>query len=176
METAQYTYTDIQWLQAFGLGKTTALDYFATSPFFDRNCSNQVLRTQGIFDSPEQLAQMTGLEYILDQMRCVEPSLFVIRKQRRTGPREVQLLEVYYCLDGVIFQAAAMIDVLRARTAKASNQLLQSFQAYTQSMSSSESVENESPLSTEGGPRTGNVDGPELASLNNTLDRLASLI
>jgi MED6 mediator sub complex component len=119
-------FIDIQWLKMYGLGRNNVLDYFYTSPFFDLTSNNELIRTQGV--QPEHLINMTGLEYALDTDIPDQPNLFVIRKQYRESPRKVQLLDVYYCLDGIIYQSPELLQLIRSRINKTSHYLVTSFQ------------------------------------------------
>ena len=99
------------------------LDYFSLSTgpqgFYDSTCNNQQLKMQGVRD-PRELAEalrtMTGVEYVLAE--AVEPYLYVIRKQRREGPDAVVPLAVYYCLEGVVYQAPSLLAVASSRLLK----------------------------------------------------------
>ena len=121
------TFMDILWLKTFGLRSDNALEYFYTSPFFDSTSNNQTIRTQGV--SLMHLIEMQGLEYALDTELLGDPSLFVIKKQLRKDRNSATLLDVYYCLDGVIYQSPILLDLLRSRFAKISYSLLLSFNA-----------------------------------------------
>lgn len=113
VKLADTQYVDVQWLQAFGLNAFNVLDYFYTSPFFDKTSNNQVIRSQNA--DPRLLLDMRGVQYSVDPRATaainvapaesdLAPRLFVIRKVRRESPQRVSLLQVYYCLDGVIYQ------------------------------------------------------------------------
>lgn len=39
-------YIDVNWLQVFNLTIETVLDYFYTSPFYDVNANNEIIRSQ----------------------------------------------------------------------------------------------------------------------------------
>jgi hypothetical protein len=114
------------WLKFYGLARINVLDYFYTSPFFDITANNQLIRTQGV--RPEHLLNMTGIEYSLDEINISEPNLFVIKMQLRKSPREAVLLDIFYCLDGVIYQAPDMLDLVRSRILKTSHYLRNSFE------------------------------------------------
>ena len=115
-------FIDIQWLSTFGVNKLSALDYFYTSPFFDQSSNNQRIRIQGVDASRRNdiLISMTGLEFMLDEALTHEPNLYVIRKQNRKGPLAVELIDVYYIADGMIFQAPGFYELLRSRLNKIS--------------------------------------------------------
>jgi len=129
-EMQQQSYIDIQYLATFGLFRANALEYFYTSPFFDHNSNNQRLRTQGVH--PEQhlsiLQTMTGLEFVLDEHNTCEPNLFVFRKQNRWSPKRADLIDVYYCTDGIIYQCPDFLNLLKSRLAKVAFYLEQSFE------------------------------------------------
>ena len=118
-------YMDMIWLKFYGLSRVNVLDYFYSSPFFDLTSNNQLIRTQGV--RPEHLITMVGLEYVLDEINISEPNLFVIKMQYRKSPREVSPRDVYYCIDGVIYQSPDMLDLVRSRVTKASHYLSNSF-------------------------------------------------
>lgn len=63
--------------------------------------------------SPEQLTQMTGLEYEL--LHVQEPILYVIRKQHRHSPTHVTPLADYYISAGVVYQAPDLGSVVNSR-------------------------------------------------------------
>lgn len=118
-------YTDAVWLKTFHLRKENVLDYFSTSPFFDPTSNNQILNTQGI--SSEHLLGMTGLEYSIDAENTVEPHLYVIQKAYRRSPTTSETIEIYYCVNGVIYQSPFFLELLRTRVSKAAFNVLQAF-------------------------------------------------
>jgi len=130
LEKQSQSYIDIQYLSLYGLFRANALEYFYTSPFFDPESNNQRLRAQQLH--PEQhasvLQTMTGLEYILDEHNTCEPNLFVFRKQNRLSPKRADLIDVYYCTDGIIYQCPDFLSLLKSRVAKTAYYLGQSFE------------------------------------------------
>ena len=118
-------YIDIFWLKTFGVFRVNVLDYFYESPFFDPTSNNQLIRTQGV--APEHMISMTGMEYVLDELNMCEPHLYVIKKQRRESPRKAELLEVYYVIDGIIYQSPDLLQLFRSRINKAAFYLGSSF-------------------------------------------------
>lgn len=121
---------DIGYLSTFGLQRANALDYFYTSPFFDTSSNNQRVRSQGVaLDQHVSILQtMTGVEYILDEVNTCEPNLFVFRKQRRRSPKAADLLDIFYCTDGIIYKAPDFLHLLKTRIAKATYYLDKSFE------------------------------------------------
>lgn len=115
-------YIDPIWIHRFPLTIDTVLDYFYTSPFYDSDCNNHVLRTQGV--SIDNLRDMIGTQYDVDRVLSAPPTLFVIKKQHRSTPSTVQNMEVFYCIDGAIYQAPLLLELLESRMCKASNHLL----------------------------------------------------
>lgn len=118
-------FIDITWLKTFGLFSVNALEYFYTSPFYDINSNNQIVRTQGV--SVSHLITMTGLEYNLDESLSKEPHLFVIKKVNRISPKSTELLKIFYIIDGIIYQSPFFLDVLRNRISKISHHLNEVF-------------------------------------------------
>lgn len=53
------------------------------------------------------------MEYVLHEVQ--EPHLFVIRKQKREGPDKVSAQAAYYVLDGSIYQAPQLYNVIGSR-------------------------------------------------------------
>ncbi|KAK9940490.1 hypothetical protein M0R45_017149 [Rubus argutus] len=102
------------WLKAFPLDRNGVFKYFTMSPFYDCTCNNQQLRQNSIhpFDL-SYLSQMIGIEYMLTQVK--EPNLFVIIKQKRDSPEIVTPVATYYVLDGSIYQAPHLRNVLEAK-------------------------------------------------------------
>jgi hypothetical protein len=122
----QQQFIDISWLTTFGLRFDNALDYFYGSPFYEPiGCNNEIVRSQGL--SSDHLQGLTGIEYAVDKESSKEPHLFVIRKQYRRSRNTCDTLEIFYCLDGIVYQCPLLVDVLHTRLAKAALALDQSF-------------------------------------------------
>ncbi|KAK2148390.1 hypothetical protein LSH36_500g01037 [Paralvinella palmiformis] len=101
------------------------MDYFSerTNPFYDKTCNNEIVKMQRL--SPEQLSNMTGMEYIL--LHVQEPILYVIRKQHRTSPQQAIPLADYYIIAGVVYQAPDLGSVLNSRLLNTINSLQTAF-------------------------------------------------
>ncbi|KAH7950891.1 mediator of RNA polymerase II transcription subunit 6 [Rhipicephalus sanguineus] len=110
---------DTAWLPA--LDATNVMDYFSerSNPFYDRTCNNEIVKMQRL--SPDQLNQMTGLEYVL--LHTQDPILYVVRKQHRHSPTQVTPLADYYVLAGVVYQAPDLGSVLNSRLLGAAHSL-----------------------------------------------------
>lgn len=89
------------------------MDYFMdkSNPFYDRTCNNEIVKMQRV--NPDQLNNMTGLEYIL--LHVQEPVLYVIRKQHRHSSTQVTPQADYYIIAGVVYQAPDLCSVLNSR-------------------------------------------------------------
>lgn len=120
-------FIDITWLSTFGLRIDNVLDYFYTSPFYDPNCNNEIIRSQGL--TSEHLQALQGPEYAVDINCSQPPHLFVIRKQIRRSKLNCDTVEIFYCLDGILYQCPVLVDVLQTRIAKATVALQASFSA-----------------------------------------------
>uniref|UniRef100_A0A9L0SM51 Mediator of RNA polymerase II transcription subunit 6 n=1 Tax=Equus caballus TaxID=9796 RepID=A0A9L0SM51_HORSE len=79
------SWVDSSWIPILNSG--SVLDYFSerSNPFYDRTCNNEVVKMQRL--TLEHLNQMVGVEYIL--LHAQEPILFIIRKQQRQSPTQV---------------------------------------------------------------------------------------
>ncbi|KAK4534548.1 hypothetical protein CDCA_CDCA02G0573 [Cyanidium caldarium] len=119
---------DTAWLTHFPLTEDTVMDYFARSPFYDRQCNNEVIRMQRNLQLPaapggagmdDWLRSMVGVEYVSvgPEERPPLPveyvhNLFVIRKQWRRAPDIADVLASYYVLNGSVYQAPTVVDVV----------------------------------------------------------------
>ncbi|CAH1163856.1 unnamed protein product [Phaedon cochleariae] len=115
---------DSAWIPI--LNTANVMDYFSqgSNPFFDRTCNNEIVKMQRL--NPEQLQNMTGLEYVL--LHVQEPILYVIRKQHRHSPQQVTPLADYYIIAGVVYQAPDLASVLNSRLLSAVHHIQSSFE------------------------------------------------
>lgn len=106
-------WNDRLWLNHFPLNKETVFDYFSQSQFYDRSCNNELIRMQRL--DPTLLSKMSGIEYVVSHH--VEPSLYVITKQRRTLEPKliIESLATYYVIDGNVYQAPTAHAVFSSR-------------------------------------------------------------
>ena len=119
-------FIDVVWLQSFGLRRDTVMQYFYTSPFFDPVSNNSIMQTQGI--DLEHLKSMKGLEFVLDEEVREEPVLFVIRKQLRHSLTNTELLDVFYVLDGTIYQCPDLLELSTSRFFKVTGAVSRAYQ------------------------------------------------
>jgi mediator of RNA polymerase II transcription subunit 6 len=106
-----------QWLQWHGpLTKENVLDYFAESPFYDRDCNNEVCKKQNV--PPDQIEAlmktMKGKEYVL-VFSNENPRLFVIRRQIRESLDKVKPTGLYYVIEDTVYQAPSLLSLLHSR-------------------------------------------------------------
>ncbi|KAI4290812.1 mediator of RNA polymerase II transcription subunit 6 [Pancytospora philotis] len=81
-----------------------AIEYFASSTFYDKRCTNEILRMQSQFsaiDTRDKLHTIVGFYYALEH---AAQDLFVIAKKEYTGAA-TRTLQLYYCLHGYIYVA-----------------------------------------------------------------------
>lgn len=118
-------WADKVWLSYFPLNASTALDYFSLSQFYDRSCNNELVKMQRL--DPALISTMSGIEYELAPQQSEH--LFVITKSRReTTPKpSVQLLAVYYIINGHVYQAPSAHAVLSSRVLQSIHHLRCSF-------------------------------------------------
>ncbi|TRY68340.1 hypothetical protein TCAL_01407 [Tigriopus californicus] len=114
---------DSAWIPV--LNPHNVMDYFSerSNPFYDRTCSNEVVKMQRV--SPEQMVNMQGTEYCL--LHVQEPILYVIRKQHRHSPTQVTPLTDYYIIAGIVYQAPDLGSVLNSRILTTVNHLQSAF-------------------------------------------------
>ena len=127
------SFMDASWLQTYGLSRENVLDYFYISPFYDLNSNNQLLRAQRVDTS--HLLSMIGLEFVLDtNLLAHEPTLYLIKKQYRKSAHQVDILEVYYVMEGIIYQSPCFIHLLMLKYNKINLYLQQTFQCCLQNV------------------------------------------
>ncbi|GAA5917235.1 hypothetical protein JCM6882_005536 [Rhodosporidiobolus microsporus] len=113
-----------EFLLAVGGSLTTpqlAVEYFSLSPFFDKSSNNAQLRMQMMFsrggmegvDEEAELRRFTGVEYVV--AHAAPPNLFILHKRNRTSPYEATVLGAFYILNGNVYQAPTLFEVLNER-------------------------------------------------------------
>ncbi|KAG0745714.1 hypothetical protein G6F57_004960 [Rhizopus arrhizus] len=115
---------DTNWLERVGgfQNQQTVLDYFALSPFWDRQCNNQVLAMQTQYNDLRQpyeatiqaLRKMTGVEFAIVHE---QPPVWVIQKRYRRGPAEddVNPIATYYITGANVYQSPTIYSVIANR-------------------------------------------------------------
>lgn len=100
-------------IMAHNLTKENVLDYFSqrSNRFYDITCNNETIKMQN--RSLQHLQDMKGVEYVLYHHQ--EPILFVIRKQKRLSPRQVQTIADYYVVAGTVYQAPDLGSIINSR-------------------------------------------------------------
>ncbi|TPX70466.1 hypothetical protein CcCBS67573_g06552 [Chytriomyces confervae] len=125
------SFKDTEFLQMFGLNHDNVLDYFKLSPqFYDKRCINESLAMQKRFNSLSDLdhRNMTGIEYARHSY-SYNPSLFVINKYYRHSPDKLDLLAVYYIVEGTIYQSPDLFTLLSNRLLTSLHQIKTAFSA-----------------------------------------------
>ncbi|CAO3649585.1 unnamed protein product [Mucor hiemalis] len=98
------------------------LDYFALSPFWDRQCNNQVLSMQTQYNdlrqpyeaTVEALRKMTGIEFAVVHE---QPPVWIIQKRYRRGPAidNVNPIATYYIMGANVYQSPTIYSVIANR-------------------------------------------------------------
>lgn len=60
-----------------------------------------------------ELSKMTGLEYVVGYIR--EPDFWVIKKQNRVAPHDVQVLQDYYIIGANVYQSPSVFRIVQSR-------------------------------------------------------------
>eukprot|EP00188_Purpureofilum_apyrenoidigerum_P002928 Plantae.Rhodophyta-Purpureofilum_apyrenoidigerum.ctg29741.p1 GENE.Plantae.Rhodophyta-Purpureofilum_apyrenoidigerum.ctg29741~~Plantae.Rhodophyta-Purpureofilum_apyrenoidigerum.ctg29741.p1 ORF type:complete len:232 (+),score=47.93 Plantae.Rhodophyta-Purpureofilum_apyrenoidigerum.ctg29741:202-897(+) len=107
------SWNDTVFLSYFPLNKSTVLEYFSRSPFYDRSCLNEQYKMQRLELSAFE--RESGVLFEVEGDLCIEPALFVISKLRRSKSLEVSTLAYYYVINGNTFQAPRAHAVLSTR-------------------------------------------------------------
>jgi hypothetical protein len=119
------SFMDPVFLQQFALSRDNALEYFCRSPFYDPLSNNETLRMQGAGMS--HLQGMVGVEFALDARAGEDSRLYLIKKQRRSGPKSVHVLSMYYILDGTVYQSPNLLHLLMTKYNKITQGLAEAF-------------------------------------------------
>ncbi|GAA5878657.1 hypothetical protein JCM8547_005112 [Rhodosporidiobolus lusitaniae] len=114
-----------------------AAEYFALSPFFDKASSNAQLRMQMMFsrggmegvDEEAELRRFTGTEFVV--AHSSPPSLFIMHRRTRTSPHDATVTGAYYILNGNVYQAPSLFEVLNERVLTSTHALSTSLSALT---------------------------------------------
>ncbi|GAA5939298.1 hypothetical protein JCM3775_007181 [Rhodotorula graminis] len=116
-----------------------ALDYFSYSPFFDKRSNNATLRMQMMFanggmhgvDEERELRRLTGLEFAVSPLSRPQDDLFIIVKRQRSSPDDATVLGAFYILNGNVYQAPSLFEVVNERVLTSIHALSTSFSALT---------------------------------------------
>ena len=120
-----------EFLEYYGnnLNENLIMDYFSLSPFYDKQCNNELIKMQNITNNvlinndyiSQQLKYFKGLEFVL--VKWDSPSLFIINKQFRLNENQVRVLSVYYCLNNNLFMAPNIFNCLTSKISTATSSL-----------------------------------------------------
>lgn len=110
-------FIDPSWLAQNVLSSSNALEYFSSSPFYDKTCNNEVLKMQSKFRevTQDQLHNMVGIEYALGKPSPV----ITIEKLHRHSSKKADVLAVFYIVHGYIYQAPRVQQIYSGRLANA---------------------------------------------------------
>lgn len=96
------SYFDVQWLQMNnGLSLNNAIEYFYSSPFYKKECNNEIIRylpntTNSLTGNDSYISKlktMKGLEFVVDENIHNIPHLFIIKQQYRKSYDVTELIE-----------------------------------------------------------------------------------
>ncbi|KCZ80342.1 hypothetical protein H312_02249 [Anncaliia algerae PRA339] len=96
----------------------TALEYFRNSPFYDKQCNNEILRMQMQYNANmkininERLKEMVGVEY---SFRENISNIFIIQKSYRKDNEKTILLDLYYIMNGIVYKAPTDKSIFTSR-------------------------------------------------------------
>lgn len=129
------------FIQMHGLGIENVLDFFATSGFYDKSCTNELLRMQRMSAG---LSSLTGVEYAVEVGLCAAPHFLVISESERMSPTLVRPRAFYYVMFDRLYKATSLASVLRARIMTVEQCLLQAFSMLQRRMTYTATGEYES--------------------------------
>ncbi|CAO3618021.1 unnamed protein product [Cunninghamella blakesleeana] len=115
---------DTNWIDRVGgfQNQQMVLEYFALSPFWDRQSNNQILSMQTQYNdlqhsyeaTVEALRKMTGIEFAVIHDH---PPVWVIQKRYRRGPApdDVNPIATYYIMGANVYQSPTIYSVIANR-------------------------------------------------------------
>lgn len=116
-----------EWITTYSISRSTILDYFALSPFYQKSCLNEVWKIQGIdvanlYTNPiyaNIIKESRGIEYVVRPNNS-EPQLFIIERRLRNTNNSIATLSIYYCLHGTIYQSPDFRQLIFSRIEQSS--------------------------------------------------------
>ncbi|KAJ3388036.1 Mediator of RNA polymerase II transcription subunit 6 [Lobulomyces angularis] len=119
-ELLNVCFKDTNFLQMYSLNEFNVLDYFSYSQFYEKSSLNEQIKMQARFNELQanmlDRRAMTGVEYDLWYHHITpNSSFFVIRKQIRHSPTKVDLMGLYYIINGTIYQSPDLFLLLSNR-------------------------------------------------------------
>ncbi|EME29637.1 Mediator of RNA polymerase II transcription subunit 6 [Galdieria sulphuraria] len=127
-DLAHLSWRDNWFLANFPLTQETVLDYFSGSPFYDPSCNNEQIRMQKL--DPEVLYNLVGTEYMVTNQQ--EPVFFVVEKVYRYNREETKTLQVFYIIQGTVYQAPSLRSLLLSRLSESFFHISESFESLQQ--------------------------------------------
>lgn len=101
----------------------SVLTYFATTPFFNPDSSNNLLHIQNLPPVLDHLRSLTGREYVVDDALSKPPHLWVVREQWRKNRDTVEMLHMFFILNGSVMRCTNLKEVLVTRCQKIAQSL-----------------------------------------------------
>jgi hypothetical protein len=112
-------FIDTTYLTQFPLvDLVSVLTYFSTTPFFHPVSSNYTLHRQNLPPVMEHLQQMVGREYVVEENLSKPPHLWIIKEQHRYGIDKVEMLQMFFILDGQVMRCTNLKEILVTRFQK----------------------------------------------------------
>ena len=111
MSATVFTEAMQAWLAQNGpLSDATVLDYFRWCPYYDLKCVNEVLLSQQIEPTPEELSKRPGKSYErVGDARAGQPGVFVLREVTRDSDLKARDADAYYVVvDGAVTPAPTL--------------------------------------------------------------------
>lgn len=128
------SFKDTLFLESFGLSPLNVLDYFSKSQFYDSSCINEQLKMQQRFNTLD--VRDDGLLGSSYELWYHSENLYVIKKLEKSL-NSVKLTGIYYIVEGTIYQAPTLSQVLKSRSRTALYHLQSAFE---QSMDSGKTL------------------------------------
>ncbi|KAF2364101.1 Mediator complex subunit Med6 [Trinorchestia longiramus] len=118
------SWCDSMWVPH--LNASNVMDYFSerSNPFYSRDCNNEFIKMQQN-TRMDALTQMQGTEYML--LHAQDPILYIVRKQHRYSPSQVNPLASYHIIGGQVFQTPDIGTVINSRLASTMTHINSSF-------------------------------------------------
>ena len=111
------------WLESYPLTEATVLDYFAWSPWYDKDCVNEQLKALGLPADAAAAQHLAGAEFALRRTGHERAGLFVIEKRVRAPGTAPVPAAVFAVVEGTVYPCPDLGALLAGRVARAAHHL-----------------------------------------------------
>ncbi len=90
------------------------MDIFYQSDFYEKNSSNEELRSQNLPVTSDNLKNMKGIQFAVSKS-IIDKELFWIEKRLRLSETKIEIVSAYYVVNFCIYQAPTLASIVDAK-------------------------------------------------------------